>query len=324
LAGRSAIVMWLEIVFLVFGLFILIFGGDLLVSGASNIALRMHISPLVVGLTIVAFGTSAPELLISVKAALTNSPDLTMGNVVGSNICNLALVLGVISLINNIPVRSDSIKIDWPVTMGSSLLLYFVVKEKEAFVSRIEGILFIVLIISYTVFIIMRSRGKSLSVLPIDGIPDKVPQNRVWKDVAFILLGCIGLYFGAEWFVVGVKKMAETLGVSQRVIGITVVAIGTSLPELVTTVIASVRKETDLALGNLMGSNIFNILSILGITSLIKEIEVNPVIIQKDMVPMLGITLFLLPLMLYKRELGKISGILLLSLYVIYTYNVIT
>lgn len=317
--------MLINILMLIVGLFVLILGGDFLVRGASAVALRAHISPLVVGLTIVAFGTSAPELLISINAALDGSPDMTMGNVVGSNICNLALVLGVTAIIGSIRVQSDTIKIDWPVTMGSSLLLYFIVKEEDPLIDTIEGITFIALLVTYTFYIIRKSRKetKALRALEEDlDLPDE--GSKMGTDIVYILGGCAGLYFGADWFVGGAKDLASFLGVSERVIGITVLALGTSLPELVTAIVASIKKETDLALGNLMGSNIFNILSILGITSLIKNIHVSEEIIQHDMVAMLGVTLIILPMMLYKRLMTRVSGIILLTIYVYYTYTVIS
>lgn len=317
--------MLLDIVMLIVGLFILIIGGDFLVRGASSLALRAHISPLVVGLTVVAFGTSAPELLISVKAALAGSPDMTMGNVVGSNICNLALVLGITALIGPIKVQRDSIKIDWPVTMGSSLLLYFVVKETDAVIGSLEGIIFIGLLIVFTVYIIRKSRKETMALRDAEeNLEMPEASNNLIKDIGYIIGGCAGLYFGAEWFVGGAKEMATFLGVSERVIGITVLALGTSLPELVTAIVASIKKETDLALGNLMGSNIFNILSILGITSIIQDIHVSPQIVSHDMTVMLGITLLILPLMVVKRVMGRFAGILLLIIYITYTYSVIS
>jgi len=317
--------MLLNIVMLIIGLFVLILGGDFLVRGASSIALRAHISPLVVGLTVVAFGTSAPELLISISAALDGSPDMTMGNVVGSNICNLALVLGITAMIGPVNVQGDSIKIDWPVTMGSSLLLYFIVKEKDAVIDSFEGIVFLFLLIIYTVYIIRKSRKETKALRAAEETLD-VPEasNNLRKDILYIIGGCAGLYFGADWFVGGAKEMASFLGVSERVIGITVLALGTSLPELVTAIVASIKKETDLALGNLMGSNIFNILSILGITSIIQDIHVSEIIVHQDMTVMLGITLLILPLMLYKRRLSRFAGVVLLLTYVIYTYTVIS
>ena len=291
--------------------------------GAASIALRLHMTPLVVGLTIVAFGTSAPELLISLSAAIGGSPDLAMGNVVGSNICNLALVLGVTILIGPVKVRADSIKIDWPVTMGSSLLLFYVVKDN--LLSIYEGIFFVIILLTYTILIIRKSRRKMKSEIEMEkelDVPD-LPSKNLMKDIGTILVGTISLYFGASWFVIGAKELAIFLEVSHRVIGITIVALGTSMPELVTSIVASFKKETDLALGNLLGSNIFNVLSILGITSIVKEIHVSDIIHQVDMLWMLGITLLILPLMLFQRKLSRIDGVILLLIYVYYTYSVI-
>lgn len=313
-----------DIGLLILGLFVLIIGGDFLVRGASSIALRAHISPLVVGLTIVAFGTSAPELLISINAALNGSPDLAMGNVVGSNICNLALVLGVTVLIGPVKVNADSIKIDWPVAMISALLLFWWSRDGELGVS--EGIFFIFFLGSYTFYIIRKSRKENKAIIAMEEemeVPDG-PSSSISRDLLYLAIGAAGLYFGSDWFVSGAKHLAAFLGVSQRVIGITVLALGTSLPELVTAIVASFKRETDLALGNLMGSNIFNILSILGITSLIKSIDVNETILSVDMFWMLGITLIILPMMLIQRKLGKVEGIILLCIYVYYTYTVIS
>ncbi len=313
-----------NLIFLFLGLFVLILGGDFLVKGSSSIALRLRISPLVVGLTIVAFGTSSPELLVSVKAALSGSPDLTMGNVIGSNICNLALVLGVTAIIRPIVVQSDSIKIDWPMTMGSSVLLYFLVRE--GLLKSFEGVIFISLLIGYTAFVIMKSRREHTELNFAQR--RQLYKNGTWKhlakDISFIVLGGIGLFYGSEWFLEGAKGLASYFGVSERVIGITVLALGTSLPELVTASIASFKNQTDLAIGNLMGSNIFNILSILGITSLITDIEVSDVILNIDMIWMLGITLIILPMMVHKRQVGRIEGSVLLLIYGYYTYTVLS
>jgi cation:H+ antiporter len=313
-----------NIFYLFCGLFVLVLGGDFLVKGSTNIALRMRISPLVVGLTIVAFGTSAPELLVSINAALSGSPDLTMGNVIGSNICNLALVLGVAAIIRPIMVNSDSIKIDWPMTMGSSVLLYLLVRE--GLLKSFEGVLFIALLISYTVFIIRKSRKENhaISFANRRELVKRSETKHLVKDIVLIILGCVGLFYGSDWFVQGGKGLAQALGVSERVIGITVLALGTSLPELVTASIASFKNQTDLAIGNLMGSNIFNILSILGITSIIKEIEVSDIILNTDMFWMLGITLLILPMMIHKREVGRYEGFSLLFVYGYYTYNVLS
>jgi cation:H+ antiporter len=319
--------MLFNIALLIIGLFVLILGGDALVRGASSIALRLHMTPLVVGLTIVAFGTSAPELLISINAAISGSPDLTMGNVVGSNICNLALVLGITLIIGPVKVQGDSIRIDWPMTFGSSLLLFFV--TKDLLLGWQIGIFFLFLLFIYTFFIIRRSRIKLKKAkaeeaqLELD-LPAEASSNSMWRDIGLIAVGSLALFFGSDWFVTGAKELASFLGVSQRVIGITVLALGTSLPELVTAIVASFKRETDLALGNLLGSNIFNVLSILGITSIIQTIDVNSTIRNVDMLWMLGITLLVLPMMLLRNRLGRIDGVILLLIYIYYTYSVIS
>lgn len=311
------------IVLLIIGLIILIVGGDYLVRGSSSIALRLHLSPLVVGLTIVAFGTSAPELLISIQSALKGSPDIVMGNVIGSNICNLALVLGLTAVISPVKVQTNSIRFDWPMTMGASILLYLVVREGT--IVAFEGVLFLMIIISYLFFIIHQSRKDTkanVSKEENDEIPE-TPFKQIWKDIVFIIIGCIGLYFGSEWFVNSAKELALGIGVEERVVGLTIVALGTSLPELVTAAIASSKGQTDLALGNLMGSNIFNILSILGITSIIREINVHVEILNKDIIWMLLVTLMILPLMIMRREVGRVDGFILLIVYAVYIYTVV-
>jgi len=316
--------MWTDILLLIAGLSVLITGGELLVRGSTSIALRLHISPLVVGLTIVAFGTSAPELFVSIQSALAGSPDLTMGNVIGSNICNLALVLGITAAISPVKVQADSIKIDWPMTMGSSTLLYLLVREN--LISSYEGVLFVSILVAYTFFIIWKSRRENKRMKQVSGefdLPD-APSPFVWRDVFFIALGIVGLSLGSDWLVKGAKNIALQFGVTERIIGITILALGTSLPELVTSMVASFKKETDIAVGNLMGSNIFNVLSILGITSIIQEIQVSDVIISSDMIWMLLITFLVFPMMLHKKEVGRIEGLILLGIYLYYIYTVVS
>ena len=315
--------MLFSIFLLVVGLVVLVSGGEFLVKGASSIALRARISPLVIGLTIVAFGTSAPELFISVQSALQGSPDLAMGNVVGSNICNLALVLGVTAIIFPVPVQQDSIRIDWPMTMGSSLLLYLLVQD--LLLSYLEGVTFVLILTAYSTFVIVKSRRQNKAgqaILEDADLPAE-PSKSIWKDVIFITLGTMALAFGSEWFVDGAKALALNFGVSERVIGITVLALGTSLPELVTATVAAFRKATDIAVGNLMGSNIFNVLSILGITSIIQPIEVSAVIVSEDMLWMLAITLVILPMMFFKKKITRTEGMLILLVYCYYIFTVV-
>jgi len=315
--------MWVDILKLLFGLLILILGGDILVNGASKIALRLKLSPLVVGLTIVAFGTSAPELLISIQSALRDSPDIAMGNVIGSNIANLALVLGIITIITPIKVQKNSLILDWPVAFGSSVLLYLLVLN--GYLGMVEGIVFVSMLIIYIVFVIRKSKKdqQALEIIEKEIKINEPDRKHLWQEIAFLLVGCAGLYFGADWFVGGAQVMANTLGVSERVVGLTIVAIGTSLPELVTSVVASIKKETDLALGNLIGSNIFNVLSILGITSIIKRIDVSELLVSVDMIWMMAITLIIFPIMITQKEIERWEGVVLLVIYLIYTYIVV-
>ena len=314
--------MYFNLFLLVVGLVVLILGGELLVRGATSLALRIKISPLVVGLTIVAFGTSAPELFISIKSALSGSPDIAIGNVVGSNICNLALILGLTAIITPIPVGRSSIRVDWPVAMGGSVLLFLFMWDGA--IEFYEGLIFVTTLIFYTVFIIKKSRKETSAALDVD--PEKIniisPKQSI-IDILLIIGGCVGLYFGSDWFVTGARELAGYLGVSERVIGLTVVAVGTSLPEMVTSVTASLKKQIDVALGNLIGSNIFNIFSILGITSIIKEIEVSQVILSVDMIWMLAITLIILPMMLHKKNIERVEGVILFLIYGIYTFSVL-
>lgn len=320
--------MIIDLLWLVGGLVVLILGGEILVGGATNIAYYLNISPLVVGLTVVAFGTSAPEMIISVSSSLNGQDALALGNVVGSNICNLALVMGITALLYPIAVDEKSIKIDWVMTMGSALLLYFFV-SKDFALNRFEGIIFLFIIIIYTYFLIGMSR-KEMAEKQAESdeeIPEMNPLHLA-KQIGLFVVGCGLLYVGAElMFVKGAKGLAmELFGdknpeEADRIIGLTVVALGTSLPELVASSIAAFKKETDMALGNLLGSCIFNIMSILGVTSVIREVHDgsdNHSIVSGDMLWMLGLTALVLPMMMIRRKIGRPEGVVLLSFYVVY------
>jgi len=310
--------MFLNILILVVGLVTLILGGEVLVKAASKLALRFNISPLVVGLTVVAFGTSAPELLVSLNSALKGSPDFALGNVVGSNISNLTLVLGLAALAGLIPIKKDSARRDWPITLFSSALLY--VFCYDLLISSIEGIILFALLLLYLFMLIRATKKQNRAEDSLEKPKDANTRWHITKDVFQMCFGILCLYFGADWFIEGAQTIAENAGVSQRVIGLKVLALGTSLPELFTSVIAARKGETDLALGNLLGSNIFNIFSIIGITAIIKPLKVNPEILRTDFPWMLGITIIILPLMVFRRRLGTPSGIVLLLTYGAYLY----
>ncbi|WP_252939388.1 calcium/sodium antiporter [Roseivirga pacifica] len=312
--------MVMNVVLLVLGLVALILGGDVLVRGASRLALRFNISPMIVGLTIVAFSTSAPELLVSLKAAFKEAPDFSMGNVVGSNISNISLVLGAACLFGFIPINKTTAARDWVVTLLSSVLLFIFASDNE--LSSVEGAVLFTCLIIYLVMLIRVTKKEHVQ-LEFSVDKSKDGQMEMAKDAGYLGLGGALLYFGSDWFVDGAEELAESFGVSQRIIGLTVLAVGTSLPELVTSIIAAKKGETDLAIGNLLGSNIFNVLSILGITALVHPLSVNEDILNSDMWWMIGITIGLLPLMLIRKRLGTPSGIILLSVYVLYIYMIL-
>ena len=326
---------FLDIFLLLGGLIVLIKGGDFLIKSALKIADKLHVTPLVAGLTIIAFGTSCPELFVSVQSAVLGYPDMTMGNVIGSNICNITLVLGCTAMFSPIKVDSYLLKINWPVAMGSSFLIYLLIRKGH--LGKQEGFLLIGILILYILFLTTKGKDKKKNISSHNlETPKAKAENKERKksllgrkykfwltEISKTTLGCVGLYLGSEWFLKGVIGIFASFDISHRVIGILILALGTSLPELAISIIASLKKNTDIALGNLIGSNIFNILSILGIASIISDIEINETIKNYDIIWMLAITLGILPLMLIGKKINKWKGIILLSTYAYYIYSII-
>ncbi len=308
----------MEYALLILGLIVLIAGAEFLVRGAVRLALRFAISPLVIGMTIVSFGTSAPELLVSLNGVLSGYPDVSVGAVVGSNIANLGLVLGVTVLIFPIVVKRHSIRIDWPMLMFASLLFYIFAFNGE--INFWEGFVFILILSAFTFWLIRKSRIEGKALQSEGEIPDEAPKDSSLKDVIFVILGLVGLYFGSDWLVSSVVIIAENYGVSEKVISVSVVAFGTSVPELVTSAVAAFRKETDISIGNLIGSNIFNIFAILGITALVHPLSISPSVLTFDVFFMLGIAVLLLLFMVFGKKVGLWKGIGLLLFYSIYIY----
>ncbi len=298
---------------LVVGLVTLILGGEVLVKGAVNLAYRFRLSTLVVGMTIVSFGTSAPELLVSLKAALTGHPDIAIGNVVGSNMANLALVLGMTAMIWPIAVDRNSIRFDWPMMMSMSVLLFLFMLDGEL-VFYEGGILFTALA-SYTFFLIWKSRkeGKAKEESEDYGV-----SGNVIRDVIFIAVGCLALALGADWLVDGAVEVARGFGVSDLVISVTIVAFGTSAPELITSLLAAFRQHSDISIGNLIGSNVFNISAILGITSMVTKIPINQDVMNFDIFWVLGVSFIIFPMMLRNRTISRVEGAALFGLYIAY------
>ncbi len=311
----------MEYLQLIAGLIVLILGGEALVKGAVNLALKLKISPLVVGMTIVSFGTSAPELLVSLGAATSGHPDVSIGAVIGSNISNIGLVLGLTVLIFPIAISKDTLKIDWPLMMFASLL--FILFAKDGELELYEGVISVSILVVFTAWLFIKSmkKGKAaLAELDLEVNEEEAEKSNIFKDILFLLLGFTGLYYGADWLINSVVEIAKDFGISEKLISVTVVAFGTSLPELVTSCTAAYRKETDISIGNLIGSNVFNILAILGITSIVHPIKITNSINEFDVYYMLGISLLIFPLMYFGRKVGRLKGVLLILVYVFYIY----
>lgn len=301
------------------GLFLLIKGGDWLMEAAVAMSLKLNIPKIIIGMTVVSFATSAPELIVSIKAALLGHPDLALGNVLGSNVANLAFVLGIVILIAPIGVAKNFYKLDWPMMFLSSLIFYFFVVQ-DGILSSTEGLILVILLFVFLVFLLF-FQGKTIE-------EDAVEASISSKKMIGVLLvvGGFFLWLGSEVLIKGAVSLAQDLGVSERIISISIVSVGTSIPELTASVIAIVNKEKALSLGNLIGSNVFNVLAVMGITSLIQPIVVEDQnLLEVDFLWMLGISLSILPLVfLFKRyKLGRIEGVILLVSYVFFILQMI-
>ncbi|MFM1931831.1 MAG: hypothetical protein RL226_1134 [Bacteroidota bacterium] len=310
----------MDVLLLLLGLATLVASGEVLVRGAAGIALKARISPLIVGLTVVSIGTSAPELFASVRAALEGSSNIAVGNVVGSNIANLSLVLGITALIYPINVDRLLIRLDGPVMAGASAL--FIILAWDGVIERWEGIILITALVIFLLTLIRRARQEPSTHDEVDDMQSFGTKGYAFLS-ALVVAGCVGLYFGSGWFVDGASNIAKSLGISDYIIGVTVVAIGTSVPELVASVIAALRHQSDLSIGNLVGSNIFNILGVLGVTGIIIPLPVDSLVISSDMWWMLGIALLIFPLIKMGYRVVRWEGALLLGVYIAYLFSVL-
>lgn len=302
---------------LLLGLVILLIGGKLLVDGATSIAARLGLSPGLIGLTIVAFGTSAPELLVSITAALKGASDIAIGNVVGSNISNITLVLGISTLIYPIYLSKSTLKLDYPFTLISSLIFFIV--ALNGIINLTEGLILLGCLVALNWYFFKKIERVEFS----EEEALEMKKTSSLLAVVYLIGGAAGLYFGSELFVVNGTVIAQALGVSERIIGITVIAIGTSLPELVTSVLAAIKKETEMALGNILGSNIMNVFSIIGLTAIIKPIQVADEFIYNDFLWMLGFTIVLFPIMRINYTISRLNGAFLLLIYLSYIFFLI-
>ena len=301
---------------LLVGLALLTAGGEMLVRGASALALRLGLTPLIVGLTVVAFGTSSPELAVSLDAAVSGVGDIAVGNVVGSNICNIALILGLAALIRPLRIHAQLVLLDVPLMIAASVLV--VILLADGVLGRIAGIVCVGMLVIWIVAGIRLARRESRQVE--DEFSEEIAQPRAqnWIFVLMVVAGLVALFAGGQFFVGGAVDLARTIGVSEAVIGLTIVAAGTSLPELATSLIGAARGHGDIAVGNVVGSNIFNLLAILGLAAIVAPIEtVN--ISWIDFGAMLVIAVLLLPLVRSGHTLSRLEGALLLSAYIAYT-----
>ena len=301
------------------GLVLLFFGADWLVQGAVTLALHLGLSPLIVGLTVVALGTSVPEALVSVQAALGHQGGIALGNVIGSNILNIALILGLSSLILPLKVDSRIVKADVPLLTGATFML--VVLLEDFHISRMEGAFLLLCIVFYVTGNIMTVKRTSPEEDKIEGM--EIPEDSgktLWRDVGFLILGIVTLGFGANFLVTGAVDLARIFGLSEALIGLTIVSIGTGTPELATALMATFRKTPELAIGNAVGSNIFNIMFVLGIAGLVAPLD-GKGISSVDLYVMLGVTILLLPTVWTGRILDRKEGFLFLAIYVGYLYH---
>lgn len=306
----------MNLLWMFIGFILLVIGGEFIIRSAVALSLKLNISRLVIGMTVVAFATSLPELIVSIRAAINDAPSIAINNVIGSNIANIGLVLGLTCIIGNMYVEKSFYKIDWPVMFIFSIILYFII-ARDNIIDQYDGIVLFSLLIVFIIFI-LRS---SLKTYQQDSIDNNLIHSTNFKTIVWIIIASVSLFYGAEWLVYGAINFAEQVGVSEAVISVSIVAVGTSIPELATSLLAIVKNEKGISLGNLIGSNIFNIGSVIGITSMIKPIVIDDIqILNRDIIWMLVFALLVLLIALFpkKNVIGKIKGFFLLFLYSIF------
>lgn len=313
-----------DLLFVAGGLVLLVVAGDVLVRGAVNLSLRLGIPPLVVGLTVVAFGTSAPEMLVSVQAVMDGASDLALGNVVGSNIANILLVLGIPAIISVIHSSSLGLERSF-LTMLAATALFMGV----SFLGPITWIHALVLLAGLGLMLwdnyrtAMAHRAAEAAAEELDNLEGADPSMAWWKIIAFLIAGIVGLPIGADLLVDGASNIARALGISEVVIGLTLVAVGTSLPELATSVIAAVKKQADVAMGNVIGSNVFNLLGIIGVAGMVGTITVPEVMLQRDLWVMAGVSILLVPFIMGRFNITRGVGAVFLLIYAGYTASLV-
>ena len=306
----------MNLLWMFIGFILLVIGGEFIIRSSIALSLKLNLSKLVIGMTVVAFATSLPELLVSISAAINNAPSIAINNVIGSNIANIGLVLGLTCIIGNINVEKSFYKIDWPVMFIFSIILYFII-VRDKIIDQNDGLILLSLLIVFIVFILRFS----LKAYQQDSIDNDLIHSTNVKIIIWLIISGSSLYYGSEWLVYGAVNFAEQIGVSEAVISVSIIAIGTSIPELATSLLAIAKNEKGISLGNLIGSNIFNIGSVLGITSIIKPIVVDDMeIINRDIIWMLAFAALILLIALFPKRnvIGKIKGFFLLLIYSIF------
>lgn len=315
------------LILLILGLVLLVAGAEVLVRGASKLAAVAGISPLVIGLTIVAYGTSAPEMVVSTITAISGQADIAVGNVVGSNIFNVLLILGISALVAPLIVAQQLIRLDVPIMIGVSVLT--LVFGLDGQISRVDGIILFILGVLYTIFLIYQSRKESNPEVraEYDQYGQEVSRSpsQLLLNIGYIVLGLVLLVVGSRWLVDGAVTIARSFGVSELVIGLTIVAAGTSLPELATSVVASIKGERDIAVGNVVGSNIFNILAVLGLAGIVAPsgLVVSQAAVTFDIPVMIAVAVACLPVFASGNLIARWEGVVFVGYYIAYTIYLI-
>ncbi len=312
----------MSILWVILGFILLVVGGEYLVRASVALSFKFNISKMVIGMTVVSFATSAPELLVSLQAALSGSPAIAINNVVGSNIANIGLVLGITALVGPIAVDQSFYKLNWPVMMVFSIALFYLLNN-DSILSGLEGGALCIGLVVFLVVLIRNAKKETVA----EEVDDKLAEVSNIKIILWLLIGAAALYFGSEWLVDGSKAIARAAGVSEAVIGVSLIAIGTSVPELAASIIAAAKQEKAISLGNLIGSNIFNIASVLGLTAMVKPIHITePQILSNDIFWMLGFSAVLLPLIFIPKrmQISRFKGFFLVLGYAAFMIMVFT
>ena len=303
------------------GFFLLVIGGEFIVRASVALSLRFNISKFVIGMTVVSFATSLPELIVSINAALNNSPSIAINNVVGSNIANIGLVLALIALLSNISVNEKSFRRDWSWMFFLSIMLWlFIITDNE--LNGFEGFLLIAFLVNFVYKVLKNSESTEL----LNDVDEKLKLTSNFKILIWLFISSLTLYFGAEFLVDGAVKFANQINISEAVISVSIVAIGTSIPELAASLVAIAKNEKGISVGNLIGSNIFNIGSVLGITAIIKDIPIAEEIIQRDILWMMAFTVLIMVLSVLpeKNKISKYKGLVMLVGYFVFIFLAFT